>query len=148
MSPEDRLCVLLAQAQLSPQARKEAAELLAAPLRWDALLLRAGEQQVFPLLCRHVRALRFEGVPEPACVELKQAFEKNRLRNGLLVQQLARVLRVLSAAGVRAIPVKGLALADSLYGDFAMRVVCDLDILVPPDEALRARRALLEHFHK
>ncbi len=143
MSPEDRLCLLLAQAQLSPQARREASELLAGPLLWNALVERAAQQQVFPLVYRHLRALGFEGMPEPARLELKQAFDKNRLKNALLVQQLARVLQLLGDSGVRAIPLKGVALADSLYGSFAMRHTSDLDILVPPGEALRARRLLI-----
>ena len=142
---EDRLCLLLAQARLTREARREASELLALPLRWDAFLARAAQQQVIPLVYRHLRALGFEGMPEPTRLELKQAFATNRLKNGLLVQQLVRVLRILAASGVRAIPVKGLALADSLYGNFAMRFVSDLDILVPPGEALAARRALLAH---
>ena len=53
------------------------------------------------------------------------------------------MLRLLSAAGVRAIPLKGMALADSLYGNFAMRITWDLDLLVPPGEALRARHVLI-----
>jgi len=117
-------------------------------LRWDALLARAAEQQVMPLVYRHLRALGFEGVPEAARLELEQAFRQNRLKNALLVQQLARVLRLLAVAGVRAIPVKGLALADSLYGNFAMRETCDLDVLVPPGQALAARRALVAHGHE
>jgi hypothetical protein len=144
-SPEDALCLLLAQARLTPEALREASELVALPLRWDALLARAAEQQVIPLVYRHLRALGFKGVPEPTRLELKQAFAKNRLKNALLVQQLVRVLRLLAASGVRAIPVKGLALADSLYGNFAMRYVSDLDILVPPGQALAARRALIAH---
>ena len=143
MSPEDALYLLLAQAQLTHEARREASELLALPLRWDAFLGRAAEQQVIPLVYRQLRALGFDGVPEPTRLELKQAFAKNRFKNALLVQQLVRVLRLLAESGVRAIPVKGLALADSLYGNFAMRFVSDLDILVPPGEALAARRALI-----
>jgi hypothetical protein len=44
---------------------------------------------------------------------------------------------------VRVIPLKGVTLAESLYGDPAFRVCWDIDILVPATEVLRARRLLL-----
>ena len=43
------------------------------------------------------------------------------------------------------VPLKGVTLAESLYGDSAFRVCFDIDILVPPSEALRARRLVLAH---
>jgi hypothetical protein len=52
-------------------------------------------------------------------------------------------LRDLGGAGVPVIPLKGVTLANSLFGDAAYRVCSDIDILVRPEDALRARRLLL-----
>ena len=65
MAAEDILCLLLARGTLPPELRKQASDLLANPLRWDRLLDRAKEHQVFPLVYRNLRDLGFSGVPEP-----------------------------------------------------------------------------------
>ena len=145
MSPEDELCLLLARGQLSPEGQERALGLLESPLRWDLLLERAREHQVFPLLYRSLRALDFQGVPDAARAQLRAAFRMNALRNAFLAGELARVLRLLNESGVPVVPLKGVTLAESLYGDSALRVCFDIDILVPPSEALRARRLILAH---
>jgi hypothetical protein len=40
-------------------------------------------------------------------------------------------------------PFKGPTLAESVYGDLSQRVFGDLDILVPPDQVLKAKAALI-----
>jgi hypothetical protein len=47
------------------------------------------------------------------------------------VRELTEVMHRLGAAGVPVMPLKGVALAASLYGDPTLRVCGDLDILVP-----------------
>ena len=112
---------------------------------WDALLQRAEEHQVLPLIYRSLRTLEFQGVPDEVRERITGAFRANALRNMFLAGELARVLRLLGEAGLRVLPLKGVTLAESLYGDPAMRVCSDLDILVPAGDVLRARRLLLTH---
>jgi hypothetical protein len=138
MAPEDRLCLLLARGRLSPGAQKQALELLASPLRWDVILRRATAHQVFPLLYRNLRALDSSAVPEDVHSEIKSAFRLNALRNMQLSAELARLLRVLTEAGISVIPLKGVTLAEALYGDAAFRVCADLDVLVPPESLARS----------
>ena len=145
MTPEDELCLLLSHGQLSSAARERAWGLLESPLRWDLLVARAREHQVVPLLYRSLQALDFHGVPDLTHAELSAAFRMNALRNAFLAGALARVLQLLNDAGVRVIPLKGLTLAELLYGDSAFRVCSDIDILVPPSEALLAHRLLVAH---
>ena len=70
-------------------------------------------------------------------------FLVNVVRNVLFAGALTRVLRLLGDAGIRVIPVKGVTLAESLYGDPAFRFCADIDILLPVSEVLRARRLFL-----
>jgi hypothetical protein len=56
----------------------------------------------------------------------------------LLVEELVRVLNLLSDAGIPAISLKGPALAQQLYGDPSLRTCGDLDILVPRSMVGRA----------
>ena len=129
--PEAQLCLLLARGYLTPELRSRGLDLLATSLRWPLVLERAYSHQVYPLLYRNLRDLGFPGVPDPIEAELKSAYLANALRNQLLVEELARLLGLLGKAGIPAIPLKGVALAESLYGDVAARVCSDIDILVP-----------------
>src|SRR3989442_15318572 len=143
MPPEDQLCLLLFRGELSPDAERQALELLASPLGWQRLLERARTHEVLPLLYRNLRALGFADVPEPVRAELADAYGNNAIRNVLLAKELARVLSLLGEAGVPVMPVKGTALAESLYGDPALRVCADIDILVPPKCFIEAFRLMV-----
>jgi hypothetical protein len=114
--------------------------LLATPLRWDLILERATLHQVYPLLFRNLGTLGFPGMPCQVRTELEALCKGNAFRNTLLAEELARVLTLLEKAGIPAIPLKGVTLAESLYGDVSLRVCADIDVLVP-------RRMVTMAFH-
>jgi Uncharacterised nucleotidyltransferase len=143
LTREDQLCLLLARGQLTPEVRTRILEFLATSLQWRVILERACSHQVYPLLYRHLRDLGFPGVPEAMQSELKGLYLANGFRNQLLAEELARLLNLLDAAGIRAIPLKGVALAQSLYSDTAVRVCADTDILVPPADLPRTIELIL-----
>jgi hypothetical protein len=90
-----------------------------------------------------VRPLVRQALAETAPPELTQFFRANAIRNLYLTAELLRLLRLLDAQGIRAVPLKGPALAQSLYGDLALREFGDLDVLVQETD-LRKARDLLE----
>ena len=144
MTPEDQLCLLLARGHLTPDLRPRILEFLASALQWPLVLERAYTHQVYPLVYRNLRELGFPSVPDAVQAELKGAFVANAFRNQLLAEELARLLGLLGKAGIPVIPLKGVTLAQSLYGDAALRICFDIDILVPPNtvpEALDLIRA-------
>jgi hypothetical protein len=76
--------------------------------------------------------------------QLAAACRTNAARNALQVRELTQVLGILDRAGVPAIPLKGVALAELLYGAITLRVCSDIDVLVPRhgvSEAVGALRA-------
>lgn len=143
LPPEDQLCLMLARGQLTPEERARAEALLATPLQWPVTLQRADSHQVYPLLYRNLRDLGFPGAPEAVQAELKSLFLANAFRNQLLAEELARLLGLLDDAGIRVVPLKGVALAQALYGDTAARVCVDIDILVPPLDVAPAIELIL-----
>jgi hypothetical protein len=60
----------------------------------------------------------------------------------LLTRDLVKVLDILAANGIEALPFKGPALALEAYGSLAFRSFDDLDILVRREDVWRARDAL------
>jgi hypothetical protein len=132
LTREDELCLLLARGKLNSEERARVLQFLGAPLQWSLLLERAYSHQVYPQVYRNLLELGFSGVPEPVQAELKGQYLANALRNQLLSEELARLLSLLGESGIRVVPLKGVALAQSLYGDVTARVCVDIDILVPP----------------
>jgi hypothetical protein len=143
MAPEDELCLLLARAQLSPEAKERALSLLAGPFEWPRLFERARKHEIFPLLYAGLRTLDFSGVPDAVRSEWTKTFRLNAIRNELLAVELTRILGLLGDAEIPVMPVKGIALAESLYGDPALRVCADIDILVPAKRFGEAFQILL-----
>lgn len=138
LSPEDQLILLLAQGNLSPRVQEQALALLSTRLNWDRVLQQVTAEEVYPLFARNLGALGFPGVPEQVCEKLRSLWKINALRNTLLSEELVRVLTRLGDAAIPTIPLKGVALADSLYGDPALRTCVDLDILVPRQRVAQA----------
>ncbi len=143
MTPEDRLLLLLARGHLPPPLARDARSLLSAPLRWERILELATVHEVYPLVHHHLRSLDSPGIPLDFRDALDGLVKANALRNTLLAEELSRVLDLLARAGIPAAPLKGVTLAESLYGDRTLRVCADLDILVPPEAVARAFDLLL-----
>jgi hypothetical protein len=66
------------------------------------------------------------------------------LRNGRMATALGDVLDALAEADVPAMPVKGLVVAEQMYGDLALRGAADLDVLVHPADLPAGRRVLVD----
>ncbi len=131
LAAENRLILLLARGTLDRNAQDQARALLLVALDWQVILERVTAEQVYPLVYRNLYALGFVGVPAKARGRLHNLARINALRNTLLSEELTRVLKLFAHAGIAAIPLKGAALADSLYGDPTLRVCADIDLLVP-----------------
>jgi hypothetical protein len=143
MPPEDELCLLLARAQLSPRAREHALGLLRNPLRWNFLSERAEGFGLFPLLYTGLEALGLQAVPDAVRANWASIFRIHAIRTELIAGELVRILRSLADAGIPVMPLKGIALAESLYGDAALRISDDIDVLVLPRHTVEAFRILV-----
>src|SRR4051794_9111561 len=114
-----------------------------AQIRWTLLFDLAERHGVQPLLARSL--LTAEAlVPASEFHTLKQNYVANLHKALLLSGELIRILECLSAAGIDVMPYKGLALAEALYGDIALRQTGDIDLLVRATDLRRIREALQE----
>jgi hypothetical protein len=81
-------------------------------------------------------------IPQPYREKLKQSYNNVMSRNLILTRELGNVLTVLSQHGVAAITLKGTPLAETLYGNPALRMIADIDILVHSEDIPLARNVL------
>jgi len=95
----------------------------------------------------YARLDRYDGVVVPHEVfdRLHQAYLGCSRRNLFLVSRLVRLLDLFQLADIPVIPLKGLVLAEALYGDTALRQFDDLDLLVRKRDVSRAAQLLLAH---
>ncbi|MCC6728641.1 MAG: nucleotidyltransferase family protein [Chthonomonadales bacterium] len=143
ISPADRALLLACRVHLDDATADRLAGALREVRDWDCLVRQAVAHGVAGLLSRHLRALPGNGsAPEAALADLLTLGRATALRNARLMAQAAEILRAAHGAGLRVMPLKGIALLDGVYHDRSLRPMADLDLLVPPDE-LRPAAALL-----
>jgi hypothetical protein len=140
--PETCLLLQCGRADLSPERGAQVRALIDGGLDWDRVLALAGRHGLRALLHRHLTRLGPSGVPAAALAALKDYAARNSAFGLLLTGELLRLLATLDAHGVEAMPFKGPALAQALYGHLALRQFCDLDILVREADVWRASAVL------
>ena len=138
----DLLCAC-SGVELSPERIRRIANCTAAEIAWDELLGRAEHHGVAPLLARNLQA-HGRGVPANVEQSLRSGFEANLRRNLWFASEAIRILQHFDEKEVRAVPYKGPVLAESVYGDLALRRFSDLDFLIAPLDFSRAKQALGE----
>lgn len=142
LTPETRALCLAARTELDASASAELAALLAAGIDLERLWSLADLHEVAPLVGRSVASVDAHVVP---AAWRDRALRKRHVTlraNGHLAAALGDVLDAFEADGVEVIPVKGLVVAETLYGDVAARPCADLDVLVRPRQLDDAREAL------
>jgi hypothetical protein len=145
MNTEQRILCLAARTTLEPIVERQLVELLRGPVDWERLWAQGHLHEVLPLLTTTLRRLAVQApIPAPWLERAQRRYYATMLRNSTLADELLRVLAAFQQSGVEALPVKGLVLAETLYGSLALRPLGDLDVLVRPADLPRARAALGE----
>jgi hypothetical protein len=113
-------------------------DLLSRELDWFYLIRTVLCRGTLPLLYHSLSTTCPDAVPRATLEQLRRQFEANARRNAFLTSELLRMVGLLEAGGIPAIPFKGPVLAELAYGDGALRQFADLDILVREGDALAA----------
>ena len=110
---------------------------------WDRVVASALDARVAPLVFWTLRKACPDAVPPENAAHLRSAFKEQTKRTLLLTTELIRLLDLFDRAGIQVIPLKGPALAWSLYESPGLRSMSDLDLLVGKSDARRARDLLV-----
>jgi hypothetical protein len=97
---------------------------------WMALIEVAKNYRLEMLLYRAVYSRFAEFVSSSALEVLRNLYADNRARGLAMTAGLLRVLDRLASEQIPAMPFKGPALGAQFYGDIALRIYGDLDVLV------------------
>ncbi len=143
LAPELEILLACARAGTSSEHEERLRSWITPDVAWASLIRRAQPHGMVPLLTHHLESVCPEKVPAGTLAVLRDLLAANRQRNQMLAETMATLLDSFATAGIRALPFKGLPLAEAYFGDLALRQTGDLDFLVPRDRALEAHDLLL-----
>ncbi|MGB7547692.1 MAG: nucleotidyltransferase family protein [Terracidiphilus sp.] len=141
---EFTLLLTIARVELSRSEQDLLRELLAGPLDWEYLLAMAVRHGLEPLLFHHLHQFGAEIIPQKFMQILREDCMAIAGRNLILAAKLQAVSAHLRARRIEHIAYKGPVLAEAYYGNCALRVFHDLDVIVPPSRLMDTRDALAE----
>jgi len=117
--------------------------LLHSQIDWPFLIQMAGAHGIRPLLYHNLQKTSPDLVPPTILDQLRNHFLSNAARNIFLAGELCKIINLFEARGLSALPLKGPVLASCVYGNLALRVSSDLDILVHKRDILKAKNLLV-----
>ena len=113
------------------------------PADWPQILRVAGENGVTALLYHRLKTIvPAPPVPAPALDRLRDAAVRSAAQGLEIGRELAQVLQAFRRHGIAAIVLKGGHLGHVVYKSFAIRTMCDLDIMVRRGDLARATDVL------
>lgn len=112
---------------------------------WALLKKQANSHLIAPLWYVNLKRNDIlKDLPPEFVGNLKKLHTANRDRNIIFVVTLMELLTLCQEEGLEPVLLKGAAsFTDDLYGDIGARMLADLDILLPPDEAIVFRDVLM-----
>lgn len=142
ISPEVELLLQVAQAKQDPGGVERLRALTASALDWDEVVVLAREHALGSLLYHNLQT---------SCPELVPSRRMEQLRRHYLIS-CARVLRraallhtlvgALAGSSIKALAIKGPALAQTAYGDLTLRQSNDLDLMISKQDLFPALKVL------
>jgi hypothetical protein len=118
------------------------AELLQHPIDWRRFTSLALRHQVPIQVYRWWRETQ-PPIPPEVAQRLTQIAHVNGVRNQRLTSELLRLLALLQAQRIAAVPFKGPVLTQTIYGAVTERLIGDLDLFIPQAQMLAAHHCLL-----
>lgn len=112
---------------------------------WDSFIKLINEHGITALSRHRLKESGLiEIVPEPEREILHKGWLASLARNSKIFSFFNEVAGTASEYGIKIIPVKGLFLEKTVYGDCGLRQMNDLDILTSQEDAFKLREILLQ----
>ena len=122
---------------------------LAKEIDWQAVVQLAKKHRVLPSLYHRINDLcADEVVPANIQEELRQHCQSIAIRNLSMTAELCKLLSLMAASDVDAMPYKGSIVTQTLYGDLSARQFGDIDIVIQPQDMLRVEQLLIDQGYR
>lgn len=142
---ECQLLLCCARTKLSKNNRDKIRKLVNNGLDWDYVLQMGKAHGLALLLYSHLPRIDHEHrIPQPIMDQLHNIYYSNLAHNILLSNELDKILNVFEKKRIPVVVLRGLALAQTIYKNIALRATADIDLLIQKKDLSRVVRALLE----
>ncbi|MDD5559566.1 nucleotidyltransferase family protein [Candidatus Methylomirabilis sp.] len=110
---------------------------------WEEIIRDATQQGLLPILYRWLKTSDSRYLPSALRLDqIKEGVVGVAARNVVLAQELVSILQAFQVRQVACVPVRGLALAELLYGDITARPMGDIDLLVRKEDLSKVAEVL------
>lgn len=137
-APEERLLLQCLRSIIHQSPPTEIPE----DIDWEATFDLAAGHNLVPFL---EMLLPAAPVPEKIAAQIKTESRRRKMRSAVMIQDFKTIHNHLVANGVRVMPIKGIALAHTIYPSVNLRYFDDLDLLVPAQDAEKAEETLKQN---
>jgi len=142
--PEEELLLCCARTRITPEISQRITAVAQEEVNWLQLTRLALRHGVLPLLYSNLKQICPNGAPKSVLEPWRVRCEAAAAEGRLLTEELVRILCRLESQGIPAMPYKGPALAQRLYGDLTLRGFSDLDIVILERDLAEARDLILD----
>ena len=139
ISREDRLILTCARTWSTPEEIKGA---LRPGLDWEHITEKAAQNRVAPILFHNLEKVSFDSVPPEVVESLRIKYFATAKRNLLASYELSNLLKALLDAHIKAIVLKGMAMAETVYRDTVPRPFSDIDLLIRGEDKRKTEAKL------
>ena len=147
LSSDLKLLLNCARTHLSLSNVQTIKLLLNQDIDWPALIQLSRRHGVLPLLYQNLKLISSEKIDSQVLEQLQQYSQKTALQNTIFTRDLLNILTLFKKYDIQALSFKGPSLAVSAYKNLSLRSFCDLDILIPKKDCLKAIDVLIMHGH-
>lgn len=136
-TPEETLLLLCLRSLVKDAPPPE----LPKNVNWETAFNLANKHNLVPFL---EMMLPDEAVPQEIAALITNESRRRKMRAAVMLQDFKTLHQNLVENGIRVMPIKGVALAHTIYPAVSLRYFDDIDLLVPAKDALRAEETLKE----
>jgi len=147
---EEQALVLFSKQDIGEDDLERLTSLFYSDFDYDYFFLTANKHKISPLIGYHlinnpdIRDLVKRSHPN-LWKQFIALYDLTRLYNQKMYMNLDKVKSLFSANNIRFVVLKGPVLAKTVYKDYGMRIFGDLDLLIAPEDMLKAHHALVDH---
>jgi putative nucleotidyltransferase-like protein len=141
LRPESELVLVSAKTLGDHERSRQIRTILNRGIEWDYLIRIGSHHGILPLLFWRLKEVS-QSVPSKTFDYLRSCYDRTCLKNLRFLQELLRILDLLEAEDIPAIPLKGAALLTSACNNAAFRPMYDLDVLVKKGDIPRLRELM------
>lgn len=121
--------------------------LLNQDINWPALIQLSRKHGVFPLLYQNLKLTSVKQLDSQVLEKLQKYAQATAIQNTIFTRDLLKILALFKSNDIQALPFKGPSLAVAAYQNLSLRSFCDLDILIPKKDCLKAIDVLIKQGH-